>query len=320
MKKITIVIPVYNGALTLERTLNSIFVQKHKELVEQLIIINDGSSDISQDIINNFNQNEALKTTIIHHKKSKGLAASYNEGLTRTSTEYVLTIHQDIVIEDDNAFTKIIEPFNLDAAVVATFPVLMHSKSLWDTYNFWQKCLFDRHVRRLEHDLTGKFDCFKTNILKEVNGFDEKHFRTAGEDADLKHKFKLRALKIVSSGVVVEHAQDNNSKYSLRNLTKKEAQLAEARGVILRRYGMGSLKEFALNFFREIILLMLLIPFIQIFGFILVLAYSYTYTKLVFSSRPKDRKLFVLPFVNIYLLFVNTVYSGIGFVRGRQFI
>jgi glycosyltransferase involved in cell wall biosynthesis len=49
MKKISIVLPVYNGAKSVKKCIKSIFAQDYTNL--EIIIVNDGSTDNSEEII-----------------------------------------------------------------------------------------------------------------------------------------------------------------------------------------------------------------------------------------------------------------------------
>ena len=52
MKKISIIIPVYNTAKYLKRCLDSVLAQSYKDF--EMVIINDGSTDNSEQIINEY--------------------------------------------------------------------------------------------------------------------------------------------------------------------------------------------------------------------------------------------------------------------------
>ena len=74
--KISIVVPVYNAESTIIPTLKSLIPESH--LIYELIIINDGSTDKSLDLINNFFKKNLTQVTkkIINHPKSIGLSNS----------------------------------------------------------------------------------------------------------------------------------------------------------------------------------------------------------------------------------------------------
>jgi glycosyltransferase involved in cell wall biosynthesis len=314
---VTIVMPVYNGATTLRRVFASLEKQKHKAVVDKIVIINDNSSDDSLHIIEEYAKESSYVVQLIRHHKSAGLAKGYNEGIEVSSSNFVMTMHQDMELIDGESFSKMVASFG-DKNVVAAYPVILHPYEVWKEYNFWQKCLFSRFVGKKQPALTGKFDCFRSSYLKEVGGFDSITYRTAGEDSDLKIKIANDGKIAADSGVEVVHLQYIEKNFSFKKLVRKEAQLAEAQGVILRKYGASKLKDTLMSHFRSILLIGLLIPYVNILFALLVIAYSFMYTKLVYKEEKGNPKLLILPFVNVYLLVVSFLASLRGFVVGKQ--
>lgn len=72
MIKISFVVTVYNKEKTLERCLNSIINQTYDNY--EIIIIDDGSTDSSSDIIKRYKENEKIK--VIYNSHNIGLGSS----------------------------------------------------------------------------------------------------------------------------------------------------------------------------------------------------------------------------------------------------
>lgn len=81
--------PVYNGGLDLLRSVRSILNQTYTEF--EFLIINDGSSDESESILNNINDPRVK----IIHQENKGLAATLNLGLSIAQGYYIARQDQD---------------------------------------------------------------------------------------------------------------------------------------------------------------------------------------------------------------------------------
>ncbi|MBU3978370.1 glycosyltransferase [Patescibacteria group bacterium] len=254
MNKITIIIPVYNNFTTIQEVFDSLEKQNHKELIEEIIIIDDNSNDNTRNLIEKYQNESSFKTKLIIHTKSNGLAANYNEGIELSKTDYFILMHADIVLIGYNSFSKMLEPLLKNEDVIASYPIILHPYSVWKDYNFWQKCLFSRFVGKRLKMITGKFDCFnKKLLLNRIGLFNETTYRTAGEDSDIKIRInKIGKLKVFSSGIEIIHLHNKDFNFSLKKLIKKEAQLAEAQGAVLRKYGILNTKGFILSFFREI--------------------------------------------------------------------
>lgn len=88
---VSIVIPVYNGAEYLEKTVNSILSQQYSNF--ELLLVNDGSSDNSKEIIDGLLlQDDRVKA---FHKENGGVAAARNYGIDRAEGEFIAFCDQD---------------------------------------------------------------------------------------------------------------------------------------------------------------------------------------------------------------------------------
>lgn len=94
--KVSIIVPVYNTEKYLKKCLNSLVKQTLDEI--EIIIINDGSVDKSQEIIDEFSNQypDKIKSYI---QSNSGQAAARNFGLKKAVGEYVLFIDSDDYIE-----------------------------------------------------------------------------------------------------------------------------------------------------------------------------------------------------------------------------
>ena len=96
--KVSVIVPVYNTELYLERCLNSILNQTFKDI--ELIIVNDNSNDNSHKIIETFiNENNNIK--YIDNKENKGVSNCRNEAIKISSGEYLLFVDSDDYLEEN---------------------------------------------------------------------------------------------------------------------------------------------------------------------------------------------------------------------------
>ena len=94
---ISVIIPVYNVAAYLPECLESILVQDYANL--EIILIDDGSTDDSGVICNNYAQKDARVKVI--HQKNGGAAAAKNAGLRVATGEYLAFADSDDYLEPD---------------------------------------------------------------------------------------------------------------------------------------------------------------------------------------------------------------------------
>ncbi len=90
--KISIIVPVYNVERYLDHCLDSLVNQTFKDI--EIIIVNDGSPDNSQQIIDEY-KNKYPQLIKAFVKENGGVSSAKNFGLEHASGEYVLFIDSD---------------------------------------------------------------------------------------------------------------------------------------------------------------------------------------------------------------------------------
>ena len=95
MKKLSVIVPCYNAEKYISKTLDSLVNQTLDNF--EVIVINDGSTDNSLNIINSYKEKypHIIK---VHNQKNKGIAATRNVGLDLVTGEYI-----GFLDSDDNA-------------------------------------------------------------------------------------------------------------------------------------------------------------------------------------------------------------------------
>ncbi len=89
MPVISVIIPVYNGEKTIRETVTSVLNQTFSDL--ELIIINDGSTDSTLDLVNSIND---PRLKIFSYAKTNQ-SASRNRGISHARGEYIAFIDAD---------------------------------------------------------------------------------------------------------------------------------------------------------------------------------------------------------------------------------
>lgn len=94
--KLSVILPVYNSAKYLDKCIKSILNQTLKEM--EIIIINDGSTDNSLDIIKSYGlKDDRIK---IVNQDNKGVSASRNIGIKLATGDYIINIDSDDWVEE----------------------------------------------------------------------------------------------------------------------------------------------------------------------------------------------------------------------------
>ncbi|MBF8457261.1 glycosyltransferase [Kaistella sp. G5-32] len=112
--KLSIIIPVFNSEKYLNECLASAFSQDLMASDYEVIIINDGSTDRSKQIILNFKLNH--ENLIFVDQKNQGVSTARNAGLKIASGEYITFMDSDDKIVQDSLSQMIayIEKYSLD--------------------------------------------------------------------------------------------------------------------------------------------------------------------------------------------------------------
>ncbi|WP_254807828.1 glycosyltransferase family 2 protein [Natronosalvus amylolyticus] len=89
-EKVSIIIPTYNRAKRLGNAIISVLSQTHTNY--ELIIIDDGSTDNTEELVGSFSDR---KIVYEKHSKNKGVAEARNTGLDIASGEYICFLDSD---------------------------------------------------------------------------------------------------------------------------------------------------------------------------------------------------------------------------------
>lgn len=82
---ISVIIPVYNSEKYVERAINSVLNQSYRNV--ELVIVDDGSTDMTGDIIDRVAKKDTR--VVVIHKKKEGVGVARNRGLNAATGSYI---------------------------------------------------------------------------------------------------------------------------------------------------------------------------------------------------------------------------------------
>lgn len=85
--------PVYNAADTVDEAIGSILKQTYRDF--EFIIVDDGSTDATPDLIKNWAQKDDRIRPFFH--KHKGIVSALNFGLQRVTGTYIARMDADYI-------------------------------------------------------------------------------------------------------------------------------------------------------------------------------------------------------------------------------
>lgn len=94
---VSIIVPIFNVEKYVRKCIKSIMKQNYTNI--EIILVNDGSSDKSTEIINELsNEDERI---IVVHKNNEGVSSARNAGLQIAKGQYIMFIDGDDYVDDD---------------------------------------------------------------------------------------------------------------------------------------------------------------------------------------------------------------------------
>ncbi len=223
MPKVSVVVPVYNVEKYLKECIDSILNQTLEDI--EIICVNDGSTDSSLDILNDYAKKDSR--IIVINKSNSGYGHTMNMGLNAANGEYIGIIESDD-FADKNMFKDLYKlAKEYDADIV---------KGDW--YNYWSKNKFARKNNRISSAKAFKITNSKQDksllrinpsvwsaIYKKefLNKYNIRFLETPGASyQDLAFSFKVFALaeKVILTDKAYLYYRQDNMNSSVKSKTK----------------------------------------------------------------------------------------------------
>ena len=112
--KVSVIVPVYNLERYISRCLDSVLLQNFTDF--ECICVNDGSTDTSASILDEYQKKDARIKII--HKENGGLPSARKAGLKQARGEFVIHVDGDDYLEQHALSTLIQEQSRIDADIV----------------------------------------------------------------------------------------------------------------------------------------------------------------------------------------------------------
>jgi glycosyltransferase involved in cell wall biosynthesis len=223
--KISVVVPTYNAARTLDDCLNSLLKLRYPDY--EVIVVNDGSTDDSDSITRRY-PFKVITT------RNQGVSAARNEGLRAASGEIIAYIDSDARADPD--WLSYVANTYLESDVVGVGgPNLVPDEDNWVA-----KCVYRApggptqvmlDDRSAEH-IPGCNMSFRKWALEEIDGFDP-IFTKAADDVDICWRLLERGYRIgFSPSAIVWH----HRRPSVKAYWQQQAGYGESEVLLERKH------------------------------------------------------------------------------------
>lgn len=300
-KKISIVIPVYNVENYLKECVDSLINQEQSNLTE-IILIDDGSKDTSGLICDEYSNK--YDNVIVIHQQNSGQSKARNNGIKKSSGEYIMFVDSDDYLDDEKIISKILRIIELNSPDLIMYgfkKMYENSDKVYEKKiisgnidikkliekNYYKGCPWDKIIKKKilidnniffpEGMLSEDID-FCANILKNIN---------------------LNKIEIINENPYVYRQRTNST-----TKTIKESHINDIYDIIMKYYEKDAPKTNIINNF---------------------LAFEYAMTLGILNSNLKPKKMKKESIVKFYelksilmydyckkVMFVNVVNKIIG--------
>lgn len=298
--KVTVLVPAYNEEKTIRATISTLLESDYPSL--EVIVINDGSTDSTEEVIKDFVDNGAIRYI---KKPNGGKASALNMGIEAASGEVVLFTDADSLFLPDTV-TKMVRWFGdpsidavcgNDAPLHPTSPI---QKFLTVTTHigtgFVRRALSFLHCLPI---ITGNLGAVRTRVLKEINGFRE----IWGEDLEITFRLYKHRKKIIFDPEPKVIAECPGT---IRGLWKQRIRWIRSylKIAFLHKDLFFNSRYAPFSFYLPVNFInMAIVPILQI-GLLFIIPWAYMNEYLYFTGAVE-----VLAFLGIIFFFAIAVYS-----------
>jgi glycosyltransferase involved in cell wall biosynthesis len=219
---VSIYIPVHNYGKYLEQAIESVIAQKFNDW--ELIIIDDGSTDNSWEIIKKYSLHPKIRTM---HQEKKGLPTTNNIALRLSQGKYIMRLDADDYL-DENALLVLSNILETNPQVGLVFPDYYLIDEQGEIVEIVRREKIGQEVELLDLPALGACTMIRKECLLEVGGYREEFQCQDGYELWLKF---IESFNPYNVNIPLFYYRQHPS-----NLSKNMSRILKARGFIKRTF------------------------------------------------------------------------------------
>lgn len=222
MIKVTVYITTHNYGRFIEQAVKSVFDQTFKEW--ELIIINDGSTDNTAEVLKKYKDHPRI--TIVE-QENKGLAVSNNIALRLSRGSYIMRLDADDYL-DENALLVLSNVLDSKPEVGLVYPDYYEVNFTGEVIRLVRRKKIAKEVDLLDLPAHGACTMFRKECLLQLGGYNERFSCQDGYDIWIRFMQKFKPYNV--NVPLFYYRQHPNS------LTKRQDEILSTRREIKRQF------------------------------------------------------------------------------------
>jgi cellulose synthase/poly-beta-1,6-N-acetylglucosamine synthase-like glycosyltransferase len=279
---VTVLVPCFNEENTLAGTLNSLLDLDYPKDKLKIMIVNDGSTDNTKEILRQYENHPIIK---VFHKENGGKYTALNFGISHLETDFVGCLDADSFV-DKNALKNIMRRFS-DQKVMAVTPSMVVEKpnnilrkmqrAEYSYGNFMRKAYGSIGAI---HITPGPFSFFRKEVFEKIGMYRHAHNT---EDMEMAMRMQKNRMMIVNASDAIVYTVGPDTikklyKQRVRWVSGFLGNLIEYRSMVLnKKYGDLGLIVLPFAIFAILMSFVLIsISFYQVINKIVEQIYKYS--------------------------------------------
>jgi len=236
--KASVIVPVYNVEDFVEKAIYSLINQDMDFSEIQVILVNDGSTDSSEEKCKQFA--DLYPNIFLYSKENEGLSKTRNYGLNFANGKYIFYLDSDDTLKE-NTIREVTSFFDTvyDEVDLVSYPIIQYYNNKPKLIHYRYKFLENSGI----YDLTDKKNCFITqttvNVCVKNKGDNCIKFDTTPE---FRHEDEKYNCDIIAEKMRIGFCNKGEYKYNRNN----------ENSIVSSQYTAENIFETSTNFYEEL--------------------------------------------------------------------
>lgn len=211
---VSVIMSAYNAEKYLVETIESILCQSYKDF--EFIIVNDGSIDNTQSIIENYAKND--NRIVVVNQENIGLTKTLNKAIKMSNSKYIARIDADDVALSNRLMEQVryLET-NLDIDLVTSNYFLIDSFGKDILYRRLPNIMIIKRALKMHNFIAHSTVMFRREKFDNVGGYNERY--KYSQDWDLWQR--INKIGIIDKPLLKWRIHESNINFKKNNKSKK---------------------------------------------------------------------------------------------------